>query len=78
MRQAEWFEMMESAGYALVGTGLWLIFLLCLGTYLLDGMEGVVEGFNPFALATYWKLVALVPGLVVLLWARRLQNRFGR
>lgn len=78
MRQVDWFDLIESAGYALVATGLWLIFLLCLGTYLLDGMEGVVEGFNPFALDTYWKLVALMPGLVVLLSARRLQNRSKR
>lgn len=65
-------DLMDSAGYALLGTGIWLVFLFFMGAYTHDGLRGVAAELNPFALGTYLKLLALVPGLGLLFAACRL------
>jgi len=65
-------DLMDSAGYALLGTGMWLIFLFLVGAYTHDGLRGVAAELNPFALGTYLKLFALFPGLGLLFAARQL------
>ena len=65
-------DLMDSAGYALLGTGMWLIFLFLVGAYTHDGLRSVAAELNPFALGTYVKLLALFPGLGLLLAAHQL------
>ena len=63
---------MDSAGYALLGTGIWLIFLFFMGAYTHEGLRGLAAELNPFALGSYLKLLALFPGLGLLFAARQL------
>ena len=54
-----------------MGAGVWLILLIYLGAYMQKGFEGVASMLNPFAFENYAKLVALVPGLLLLFFCRR-------
>ena len=62
---------MESAGYGFLGAGIWLILLIYLGAYMQKGFEGVASMLNPLTLENYAKLLALVPGLLLLFFSRR-------
>ena len=65
-------DLIESGGYALLGTGVWLIFLFFVGAYTRDGLRGLAAELNPFALGSYLKLLGLFPGLGLLFAARQL------
>lgn len=65
------WHQLESAGFALLGAGVWLILLICLGAYMQKGFEGVVNMLNPLTLENYAKLLELVPGLLLLFFSRR-------
>jgi hypothetical protein len=68
-------DLLESAGYALLGTGVWLIFLFFVGAYTRDGLAGLAAEGNPFALGTYLKLLVLFPGLGLLFAAHLTRNQ---
>ena len=62
---------LESIGYGLFAAGVWLVLLAYLGAYMQEGLAGLAETLNPFALRNYFMLLALAPGFILIRVGRK-------
>ena len=59
-------KILKSAGHGLLAAGILIIAVYMFGIYL-KGHEAFYDAFNPLALNTYFTLLPLMPG-ALLLW----------
>ncbi len=72
-------KIIRGLGYVWVVLASLFIFSGIIGTFMSEGFAGVMDLLSPFNVTNYLiTIITLAPGLYLLVWADKLQERKGK